>query len=552
MPDEPQPTATQATDLLRRSLANGRLGHAYLFAGGTIESLEAHATALARTLNCQSPPATGETGIPLEPCGDCISCRKVDSGNFPDLDFIRPEKKSRIISIEQIRNLTRKVSLKPTEGRYKVAIITGADRMPGPTFNAFLKTLEEPPPRVKFIFATTEVRKIPVTVISRCQRFDLRRVDSEVLASHFTKIATDEGSQLDPQALASIVRAADGSVRDGLSLLDQAINHADGELVTIGLVREMIGLADQARVFDLLEDVLEGKIGPALGQLNEQYQAGAEPLVIVQDLLTITHWLTRLKLEPDLIDLVNPPEVDVVRGKEVARRLSMADLTRLWQMLLKGHGEVQGAVLPMDAAEMLLVRLAFVADMPSPADLVRKLTVPGPSDGDAVKVPLENKTKTDDRAELVPTKKLAPDSVDRSSRPEVGRVPLTFAATVQMFADHGEMRLFTHLQDHVHLVSFGTGKIELRLAESAPNHLASNLAKYLHKWTGQRWVVAISDLAGEPTLSEQKLIQERERKKEAAEHPEVRALLEAFPGAEIRRVRNRRAAASLKLEEDSA
>ena len=220
-------------------------------------------------------------------------------------------------------------------------------------------------------------------------------------------------------------------------------------------------------------------------------------------------------------------------------------------MLLKGHDEVQGAVLPMDAAEMLLVRLAFVADMPSPADLVRKLAVPGPSDGDAVKVPLENKTKLDERAELVSTKKLAPDPVDRSSKPEVGRVPLTFAATVQMFADHGEMRLFTHLQDHVHLVSFGTGKIELRLAESAPIHLASNLAKYLHKWTGQRWVVAISDLAGEPTLSEQKLVRELERKKEAARHPEVQALLEAFPGAEIRRVRNRRTA-SPKLEEDSA
>jgi len=533
---------------LTNAFTRGRLAHAFLLTGVRGVGKTTTARIIARALNCTNVEK-GSTGVEIEPCGSCANCTGIAEGSH--VDVLEMDAASRT-GVDDIRELIDGVRYLPTFGQFKVYIVDEVHMLSVNAFNALLKTLEEPPPRVKFIFATTEVRKIPVTVISRCQRFDLRRVDSGVLASHFTKIASDEGSTLDPQALASIVRAADGSVRDGLSLLDQAINHADSELVTIGLVREMLGLADQARVFDLLEDVLEGKIGPALGQLKEQYQAGAEPLVIIQDLLTITHWLTRLKLEPDSTDLVNPPEVDVVRGQEVTRKLGMADLTRLWQMLLKGHGEVQGAVLPMDAAEMLLVRLAFAADMPSPADLVRKLTVPGPPDEEAVQVPLENKTKTDDRAGFVPTTKLAPDPVDRSSKPEVSRVPLTFAATVQMFADHGEMRLFTHLQDHVHLVSFGTGKIELRLAETAPNHLASNLAKYLHKWTGQRWVVAISDLAGEPTLSEQKLVRERERKKEAARHPEVQALLKAFPGAEIRRVRNRRTAASPKLEEDNA
>ena len=263
----------------------------------------------------------------------------------------------------------------PTFGQFKVYIIDEVHMLSVNAFNALLKTLEEPPPRVKFIFATTEVRKIPVTVISRCQRFDLRRVDSGVLASHFTKIASEEGSNLDPQALASIVRAADGSVRDGLSLLDQAINHADGELVTIGLVREMIGLADQARVFDLLEDLLEGKIGPALGQLKEQYQAGAEPLVIIQDLLTITHWLTRLKAVPDGTAALTVSNIEGTRGRDIADRLAMPELTRSWQMLLKGLDEARIAPSPIQALEMVLIRLAYAAELPSPAEMVRTLQI---------------------------------------------------------------------------------------------------------------------------------------------------------------------------------
>ena len=533
---------------LTNAFNSGRLAHAFLLTGVRGVGKTTTARIIARALNCTNIEK-GESGVEIEPCGSCPNCTSIADSSH--VDVLEMDAASRT-GVDDIRELIDGVRYLPTFGQFKVYIIDEVHMLSVNAFNALLKTLEEPPPRVKFIFATTEARKIPVTVISRCQRFDLRRVDPEVLGSHFTKIAADEGSNLDPQALASIVRAADGSVRDGLSLLDQAINHADGDLVSIELVREMIGLADQARVFDLLEDVLEGKIGPALSQLNEQYRAGAEPLVVIQDLLTITHWLTHLKLDPDSTELASPPEVDVVRGKEVARKLGMADLTRLWQMLLKGHGEVQGAVLPMDAAEMLLVRLAFAADMPSPADLVRKLTVPSPSDGGAAQVTIEKKPKTDDQTAVAPTKQLIADLADLNSKPEVSGVPLTFAASVQMFADHGEMRLFTHLQDHVHLVSFGPGKIELRLSENAPNHLASHLAKYLHKWTGQRWIVAISDLAGEPTLSEQKLVRERERKQEAAQHPEVRALLDAFPGAEIIRVRDRRAAASPKLEEDSA
>ncbi|HIC71021.1 MAG TPA: DNA polymerase III subunit gamma/tau, partial [Alphaproteobacteria bacterium] len=333
------------------------------------------------------------------------------------------------------RELIDGVRYLPTYGRYKVYIIDEVHMLSVNAFSALLKTLEEPPPRVTFIFATTEVRKIPVTVISRCQRFDLRRVDTEILTSHFTKIAGAEGSNFDTQALALIVRAADGSVRDGLSLLDQAISHANGDIVSIELVREMIGLADQARVFDLLEEVLKGEIGPALSQLNEQYQAGAEPLVVVQDLLTITHWLTRLKLDPDSIDLVGPPGVDVARGREMADKLGMADLTRVWQMLLKGHNEVGLATSPLEATEMLLVRLAFVADLPSPADLVRKLTEEGSSSHVPKEIPADSVSDSDNQTVAVLTNKSTIISTEPAPELETIALPSNFAAAVRMFAD---------------------------------------------------------------------------------------------------------------------
>ena len=523
---------------LTNAFASGRLAHAFLLTGVRGVGKTTTARIIARALNCTHP--NGKDSVSAsEPCGSCDNCTAITSGSH--VDVLEMDAASRT-GVDDIRELIDGVRYLPTLGQFKVYIIDEVHMLSVNAFNALLKTLEEPPPRVKFIFATTEVRKIPVTVVSRCQRFDLRRVETEILTSHFAHISEAEGTRFDAPALALIVRAADGSVRDGLSLLDQAINHASSDVVGVDLVRKMIGLADQAQVFDLLIEVLKGEIGSALRLLKEQYQAGADPLVLVQDLLIITHWLTLLKINPESADMASPPEVDVALGREIVTKIKVPDLTRVWQMLLKGHSEVRSATLPLEAAEMLLVRLAFVADLPSPADLVRKLTESDLRATDASEsTPAVDSPGSDYQAVVVPIDRPGMAATELASETKANEMPSSFAVAVQMFADHGEMRLYTHLQDHVHLVRFEPGRIEIRLGEGAPGHLANNLGRHLHEWTGRRWVVAISATTGEPTLAEQQSIQEERRKIDASQHPEVRALLDTFPGSEITRVRNRNA-----------
>ena len=559
---------------LTNAFTSGRLAHAFLLTGVRGVGKTTTARIIARALNCTHP--NGKDSVSAsEPCGSCDNCTAIASGSH--IDVLEMDAASRT-GVDDIRELIDGVRYSPTLGQFKVYIIDEVHMLSVNAFNALLKTLEEPPPRVKFIFATTEVRKIPVTVVSRCQRFDLRRVETEVLTSHFAHISEAEGTRFDARALALIVRAADGSVRDGLSLLDQAINYASSNVVGVDLVRKMIGLADQAQVFDLLLEVLKGEIGPALRLLKEQYQAGADPLVLVQDLLIITHWLTRLKIDPESADMANPPEVDVTLGKEIVTKIKVPDLTCVWQMLLKGYSEVRAATLPLEAAEMLLVRLAFVADLPSPADLVRKLTEGDSRTTDSSKVtPVVDSLGSDLQAAAVPidrpemaSTELTPETkanvmpsgfaaavpIDRpgmastelTSETKANVMPSGFAAAVQMFADHGELRLYTHLQDHVHLVRFEPGRIEIRLGEGAPGYLASNLGRHLHEWTGRRWAVAISATTGDPTLAEQESIREEQRTLEVSQHPEVRALLDTFPGSAITRVRSRGARNPEELE----
>jgi DNA polymerase-3 subunit gamma/tau len=264
------------------------------------------------------------------------------------------------------------VRYKPVSARYKVYIIDEVHMLSKNAFNALLKTLEEPPEHVKFIFATTEIRKVPVTVLSRCQRFDLRRIDMETLAAHFKGIVEQEGASVSEGALALIARAADGSVRDGLSLLDQAIAHTAGE-VDEDAVRDMLGLADRARTFDLLDAVMKGQAENALSQLASQYDSGADPAQVLEDMLELVHWLTRIKVTPSAADVPGVPEMERTRGSEMAGGLSMAALTRAWQMVLKGLGEVRSAPSALQAAEMILVRLMYGLELPSPADTLKKL-----------------------------------------------------------------------------------------------------------------------------------------------------------------------------------
>jgi DNA polymerase-3 subunit gamma/tau len=371
---------------LTNAMASGRLAHAFVLTGVRGVGKTTAARIIARCLNCIGPDGGG--GITPEPCGVCEHCRAIAEDRH--MDVIEMDAASRT-GVDDIRELIDGVRYRPTTARYKVYIIDEVHMLSKNAFNALLKTLEEPPEHVKFIFATTEVRKIPVTVLSRCQRFDLRRIDAETLAAHFKRIVEEEGAKVTDGALNMIVRAADGSVRDGLSLFDQAIAHCGGE-VGEDQVRRMLGLADRTITFDLLDAVMKGDADTALRYLGQQYAAGADPAVVLEDMLELTHWLTRIKVVPGAADAFGVPEAERVRGGEMAGKLSMAAVARAWQMLLKGLGEVRLAPRPEQAAEMILVRLAFASGLPTPAEALKALddggaAAPAPRGGPPGDVP---------------------------------------------------------------------------------------------------------------------------------------------------------------------
>jgi DNA polymerase-3 subunit gamma/tau len=409
-------------------------------------------------------------------------------------------------------------------------------------FNGLLKTLEEPPPHVKFIFATTEIRKIPVTVLSRCQRFDLKRVDMEVMAAHFRTIAAKEQAEIEDSALAMICRAADGSVRDGLSLLDQAIAHGAGQVSELQ-VRDMLGLADRARIFDLFDAVMKGDTGGALSLLAEQYAVGADPAVVLQDMLELTHWLTRLKLTPDRADSAAVAETERVRGAEMAKTLSMANLTRCWSMLLKGLAETRQAPQPLQAAEMVLVRLMFAADLPSPAEALESLRhapnggggsgggLSSHQPGGGTMAVAQNMVSS--HGSTQPVMRLAPQEA-----PNALPAPRSFPDVIALCAERREALLAANLTSAVHLVHFELGRIEFRPSSAAPADMATHLSRLLSEWTGRPWLVGLSREEGEATVRDAGIEREVQKKRDAANEPLVQAILLAFPGATIEAVRD--------------
>ena len=347
---------------LTNALASGRLAHAFMLSGVRGIGKTTTARIIARALNCIGPDGGG--GPTASPCGVCQHCTAIAADRH--MDVIEMDAASRT-GVDEIRELLDGVRYRPTSARYKIYIIDEVHMLSRNAFNALLKTLEEPPEHVRFVFATTEIRKVPITVLSRCQRFDLRRIDQERLAQHLADIAGREGAGVDPAALHLLARAADGSVRDALSLLDQAIAHAGGS-VDDETVRRMLGLADRTVTYDLADALLRGAIAEALALVAAQYRAGADPVEMLSDLLDLTHWCTRIKVDPACLEAPGVAEAERVRGREIAGRLSMAEATRLWQMLLKGLGEVRTAPSPLQAAEMVLIRIAYASRLPTPAE----------------------------------------------------------------------------------------------------------------------------------------------------------------------------------------
>ncbi len=510
---------------LTNAFASGRLAHAFILTGVRGVGKTTTARIIARALNCVGP--NGDGGPTVEPCGQCEPCRAIAEDRHVDVLEIDAASRSKV---DEMRELLDGVRYRPASARFKVYIIDEVHMLSTHSFNALLKTLEEPPHNVTFIFATTEVRKVPVTVLSRCQRFDLRRVDEERLSAHFATIVEAEGVAVSAPALNLIARAADGSVRDGLSLLDQAIAQGGG---TVGEeeVRRMLGLADRGVTFDLLDRVMGGDIGAALGLMAEQYGSGADPAVVIEDMLDLTHWLTRVKVVPEVAEGAGVPEAERVRGGDMADRLSMAALARSWQMLLKGLGEVRMAPMPLQAAEMVLVRLAYTAELPTPAEAVRAASPAAPQTAPAA--PPANVEAT------------APPAQAEKGKPD----PASFAEVVALADDKREAMLSANLHNNVHLVDFAPGRIEFQPGERAPSDLAHRLSRFLNDNTARRWVVTVARQAGQPTLQQQADGDVAAAKAEVASHPLVKAVMETFPGATIEAVNKRDASAGLADDE---
>ena len=539
-------------DAMVRTLSNaiesGRLAHAFVLTGVRGIGKTSTARLIARALNCIGPDGKG--GPTVDPCGVCDPCRAIAESRH--VDVLEMDAASRT-GVDDIREIIDGVRYSPVSARYKIYIIDEVHMLTRNAFNALLKTLEEPPEHVKFLFATTEIRKLPVTVLSRCQRFDLRRVETGTLINHFRRIAELEGCTIDDASLALIARAAEGSVRDGLSLLDQAIAHGAG-VVTEQQVRDMLGLADRARVLDLYRAVMAGDIVAALGNLRDQYNLGADPVVILQDMLELTHWITRLKVVPDAGEDAVTSEAERREGGELAQRLSIPVLTRAWQMLIKGLEETRVAPSPITAAEMVLVRLCHVADLPTPGDLVKRLTENGALDRRPPPMPsgggqgpqAMGRSITDNGAGSANETSLALnyDRVPQASaQPEI-RIN-SFQELVALFEDRREALIAQQLTDYVRLVSFAPGKLEIRLEDGASPDLPNRVSSLLRQWTGRQWVVLLSREEGEASLRAQELAAEARLRAEVEAHPLVREILQTFPGAAISDIQQRNDAEDL-------
>ena len=520
---------------LKNAFAADRIAQAFIMTGIRGTGKTTTARIIAKGLNCVGPDGTG--GPTTDPCGVCDHCRAIIEGRH--VDVMEMDAASRT-GVGDIREIIESVHYRAASARFKVYIIDEVHMLSTNAFNALLKTLEEPPAHVKFIFATTEIRKVPVTVLSRCQRFDLRRIEPEVMIGLLQKIAAAERAEISGEALALITRAAEGSARDATSLLDQAISHGAGE-TTADQVRAMLGLADRGRTLDLFDMILKGQAAEALAELASQYAGGADPMAVLRDLAEVTHWISVVKITPEAADDPTVPPDERARGLAMAAALPMRALTRLWQMLLKALEEVAQAPNAMMAAEMAVIRLTHVADLPDPEQLMRRLAeAPAPSpaapraptpppSGPAAQV-----AQPQPRAFVAPSgaaaaPALAPDT-------SLARFA-TFPAVVELIRANRDVRLLVDVETYVRLVRYAPGRIEFEPAPDAPRDLAATLSQRLQSWTGARWGVSIVAGGGAPTVIEERGAAQRAAEDEARKNPVVQAIFASFPTAKFRSVR---------------
>jgi len=515
---------------LRNAFAAGRIAQAYMLTGVRGVGKTTTARLIARALNYEGPNGEGAT---LDITEEGAHCRAILESRH--LDVVEMDAASHT-GIDDVRDLIDSAHYKPNSARYKVYIIDEVHMLSKQAFNGLLKTLEEPPEHVKFIFATTEVRKVPVTVLSRCQRFDLRRIEVEPLIEHLARIAKAEGAEADPAALALIARAAEGSVRDALSVLDRAIAFGQGKVETES-VRELLGLADRSRIFDLLETVLKGDAGDALVALDQLNRDGAEPGQVITDLADAVHEVTVVKAAGEGSADPAASEAERARASDLAKRLSMPVLARAWQMLLKGHDEVRNSPRPLVAADMVLVRLAYAADLPPPGELARQLKEGKGADANGAG---RDAWPASSSPERPPAQAQAEDPADEESEdPAPPEQPAlqSFEDVVALAERKRDLKLKNALMEQVRLVRFKPGAIELNPLPTASPDLLQELMRKLKAWTGRVWIISPSDQEGAEPLGAQRRAREAREIDQVRAHPAVQEVLQHFPGARIAAVR---------------
>ncbi|MCP3403647.1 DNA polymerase III subunit gamma/tau [Bradyrhizobium sp. CCGB20] len=529
----------------------GRIPQAWILTGVRGVGKTTTARILARALNYEMPDGSvkGPT-IHMPTLG--VHCQAIMESRH--MDVLEMDAASHT-GVDDVRQINDSVRYAPASARYKVYIIDEVHMLSTAAFNAFLKTLEEPPEHAKFVFATTEIRKVPVTVLSRCQRFDLRRVEADVLMKHLANIAAKEGVEIEPEALGIIARAAEGSVRDSLSLLDQAIAHAAGQ-VKADAVRQMLGLADRTRVIDLFDSLARGDIASAFKEFRDQYDVGADPIVVLSDLAEFVNFVTRVKIVPATADNVAYGETERVRAREFASKISMRVLSRMWQMLLKGITEVQAATRPAAAAEMVLVRIAYVADLPTPDEAIRMLEQNGggspvASGGSAARsgAPGAPMASAAPVASAAPMRSAPSAFGGGGARPQMvapapdpqGAAPqlriTSFTQLVALASQKRDVMTKGALEGDMRLVRFEEGRLEVALEPNASKTMISELARKFEQWTGRRWTVIVSNEQGQPTLRSVNQAAKQEHARSAEADPRVQEVLSRFPGAKVVEVR---------------
>ena len=506
--------------VLRGAFETGRIAQAFMLTGIRGTGKTTTARIIAKGLNCIGPDGTG--GPTVDPCGVCEHCVAISEGRH--VDVMEMDAASRT-GVGDIREIIDSVAYRAATARYKIYIIDEVHMLSTSAFNALLKTLEEPPEHVKFIFATTEIRKVPVTVLSRCQRFDLRRIEPEAMTGMLSRIALAEGAEVSEEALALITRAAEGSARDAQSILDQAIG--GGGAVGADQVRAMLGIADRGRTLDLFETILRGDAAGALREMGAQYSDGADPLAVLRDLAEIAHWVSVVKVTPEAASDPTVPMAERERGMGMAEAIPMRVLSRMWQMLLKALDEVARAPSAIMAAEMAVIRLTHVADLPSPDDLVRKLAEAAPHE---TRAPAPSSTPAPG-GDGAPAMRMAvgaeaPDPLARYA---------TLEDVVSLIRARRDMGLLMEVERDLRLVSYAPGRIAFEPGPEAAADLAQRLARKLHAWTGARWGVSVES-GGGASIREAREAQETDLMGRAEAHPLTKAVLAAFPGAKVKAV----------------